>query len=192
MWAAENCILAQQEWHMVVSLSGQKDISSLGKTAAVLGVKPRLSDQVFDYVVEGIAAGRYAQAVRITERELAEALGVSHVPVREAMERLQKEGWIEKSPRRGARVKLIDQAALEMLYQARKVIEAGAVRLVAEHRTEEQIVYLRSVTQRLENAFATHDVDGFVAADAEFHRAIVRFTGNTCLIPYYESIFLQS
>ena len=99
----------------------------------------RLSQRVYNHVVANIINGNFKPSMKLVERELAEQTGMSHVPVREAMEKLEQHGWINRIPRRGAFVMEFDAEKLESTYQVREVIEAGAAYIVAQQITSEQL-----------------------------------------------------
>ena len=150
-----------------------------------------LAEKVFGHVVENIRNGTFLPAAKLTEAALASQLGVSHVPVREAMERLQQLGWIKRIPKRGAFVNHFDTEEIEKLYQFREIIEVGAIRLVAEKITPEQLGQLK---QELDLLFKTeqNDIKAFEAADNRFHQLMVRFAGIDRLDSIFESVILQA
>lgn len=82
-----------------------------------------LADQVVGRVRDAIYEGRYPPGARLVERTLAAELGVSHIPIREALARLTDEGLIERTPRRGARVATLTPRELEELSSLRIVLE---------------------------------------------------------------------
>ncbi len=151
----------------------------------------RLSDRAYDYIVSNIANGNYPPDSRVVEREVAEALGTSNVPVREAMERLEQEGWIKRIPRKGARVIRMDLESVRMLCQVREILECGIVRIVAENHTEQQIAVLRASVERMERAFEEIDSDAYFEADSAFHRDLARLTGNPRLATIHGTIYRQ-
>jgi DNA-binding GntR family transcriptional regulator len=152
----------------------------------------RLSDKVFDYVVESIREGRFALGSRITERAIARQLDISHVPVREAMEKLLQHGWVERVEQKGVYVKNFNQAEIEEIYQLREVIEGGAARFAAEKITPRQLEELHQVVELLESAYESNNAEVFKEADTQFHRLIVHFSGNKRLDGIFEAVVLQA
>ena len=154
--------------------------------------KVRYSEKVFDYVVTNIRSGVLPPSTRITERDLARQLDISHVPVREAMERLHLHGWIEKIPQKGAYVKSFDQNDIAEIYLIREIIESGAARQVALNINSDQLEELKQVTDLLESAYESNNAEVFRDADAQFHRLLVHFSGSPRMDTIFESIVLQA
>jgi GntR family transcriptional regulator, rspAB operon transcriptional repressor len=154
--------------------------------------KLRRSEEVYQYVVSAITTGHFSPAQKITERELAAELKISHVPVREAMERLAQHGWIERTPWRGTYVKHFDFNKLEAAYQLREIVEIGAIHVLARQITPDQLVELGRVVNMLEEAREREDTEGFKQADTQFHKLLVSFTGNSQLAAFHESVILQA
>jgi len=122
---------------------------------------------------EGLAAGD-----RIDEQELAERLGVSRTPVREAIRRLEVEGFIRRAPRRGAFVTDPSREAIDELFSIREVLEGLAARLAAEHATDEEIHELREIYGRYARAVRERHVEVILSEDIQFHDLIARTSGN--------------
>lgn len=156
------------------------------------GENGRLSEKVFTYVVENIRSGRFAPGTRITERELARQLKMSHVPVREAIEQLKQHGWVERIPRKGIYARSINDDTIKDIYQLREILEGGAVRIVAEQITDIQLSELHDIINLLEASYQSNNANAFRDADNEFHRLLVCYTGNKRLINIFESVVLQA
>lgn len=156
------------------------------------GGKVRYAEKVFDYVVENIRTGVFPPSTRITERDLARQLDISHVPVREAMERLQQHGWTEKIPQKGTYVRNFNQNEIAEIYLIREIIEAGAARQIAVTINSDQLKELKKVTDLLESAYESDNAEVFKDADAQFHRLLVHFTGSPRLDNIFESVVLQA
>lgn len=91
----------------------------------------RLTDRVFDYVVEKIRSGELKSGMRLVQRDIASQLNTSQAPVREAFEKLIQKGWVEQ--RSGVYVKDYSNAEeLKQLVEVRRALEAEAVRLLTE------------------------------------------------------------
>jgi DNA-binding GntR family transcriptional regulator len=151
-----------------------------------------LVEKVYDYVVENIRRGNWLSGVKIAEAKVASELGISHIPVREAMERLQQDGWIDRIANRGAFVKKLDINVVCDLFQIREMVETGSVRAIAETITDEQLDELKSVSDLCDSAREINNMDISQKADIHFHRLLVHFTGNARLESMFESILLQS
>ena len=154
--------------------------------------KLRRSEEVYQYVVSAITTGHFSPAQKITERELAAELKISHVPVREAMERLAQHGWIERTPWKGTYVRHFDFNKLEAAYQLREIVEIGAIHVLARQITPEQLAELGRVVNTLENAREREDTEVFKQTDTQFHKLLVSFTGNSQLAAFHESVISQA
>ncbi|MEV5610939.1 GntR family transcriptional regulator [Streptomyces sp. NPDC052225] len=130
----------------------------------------------------GIHAGTYPPDSRLRERELAEALGVSRVPVREALLRLATEGLVVLEPRRGARVRRLTLRDVEELFDLRLSLEVFAARraaeLVARGAGHDG---LRAVLDAAESATLRGDAAAIAAANTAFHAELINLPGNRLL-----------
>nr|WP_306319162.1 MULTISPECIES: GntR family transcriptional regulator [unclassified Streptomyces] len=135
----------------------------------------------------GIHSGAYPPDSRLRERELAQALGVSRVPVREALMRLATEGLVEVEPRRGARVRRLTLRDVEELFELRLSLEVFAARraaeLVAAGGDHEP---LRRVMDEADSATRRADAAGIAAANTAFHAELITMTGNRLLQSSYQ------
>ena len=121
----------------------------------------------------------------ITEAEVAEAAGTSRTPVREALLRLQAEGFLEIVPKKGAFVPAVSDAEVEAVIQARGLVEDWCVRR-ATMLGEELFTELANITAEQESLIS--DSVAFIECDRRFHRAIVRAAGNPLLADFFESL----
>lgn len=129
-----------------------------------------------------IIAGEYAPGVRLRERELSEALNVSRVPVREALQQLEAEGFVVTSPRRGATVKQITLKDVNELFDLRLSLEVLAARLAAQvaaagHATDR----LQQLMDEAAEATARHDHWQIPLSNTALHKEIVAMGGNSLL-----------
>ena len=151
-----------------------------------------IAEKVYRHVVDGVCDRKWTTGERIIEAKVARELGISHVPVREAMERLRQEGWVERIPNRGVFVTQFDLEAILGLFQIREMLEVEAVRTLASTITEEQLAELKNVTGLYISAQEA-DNQGLVrTADTHFHRLMIHFLGNRRLDDMFESILLQA
>jgi DNA-binding GntR family transcriptional regulator len=118
---------------------------------------------------------------QIQEQFLAQWLGTSRTPVREALKRLQGEGLIEGMSSRGAMVAQVSVADIENAYQVIELIEGLASRLAAERLTDEEAARIRECLEKMEAAANGGDQQGWVAFDAELHDVIRSCAVNTKL-----------
>ncbi len=153
--------------------------------------QPRLVDLVYEQVLSAIMSGEIGPGDRLIQETLAEEINVSRTPVREALLRLEREGIIELSGRRGFRVRDISDREIEDIYQARQAIEGYAARLLADRGTE---VGLRRISDVFkEQVLTTQDsVSAAFRANRILHRAIVEATGNAYLLELFDGIWGRS
>jgi DNA-binding GntR family transcriptional regulator len=140
-----------------------------------------LRQAVYDAIVELIVHGTLQRGQHLVESELAEYLGVSRQPVREALQRLQTDGWIELRPAQGAFVHTPSEDEVDHLLGVRTVLETYSARLAAERATPEDVNRLWELQQDGLDALAADDSEGSVAANAALHGTITALTGNTVL-----------
>jgi DNA-binding GntR family transcriptional regulator len=153
--------------------------------------KPQSSDKVYDYVVENICNRKFEGGMRLAERDLAEQLHLSHIPVREAIKKLEHNGWIQHEPNKGATVKEFTLTELREIYMLREVVEIGIIRRVAGAITTAQLAELKQVLDLLTSANETNNFEVYRDADFEFHRLIVEYAGSVRLLVFYETLIVQ-
>ncbi len=137
-----------------------------------------LREMVFESLREAIIQGLLRPGERLMELQLADDLGVSRTPVREAIRKLELEGFVVMVPRRGAYVAGITDKDITDVFEVRAALESLAAGLAAERITEEEMERLeRSVVQISEIAQSA-DLNALVQEDAEFHEIIYRASRN--------------
>ncbi|MCC7105510.1 MAG: GntR family transcriptional regulator [Chloroflexi bacterium] len=142
---------------------------------------PSLQERVYRQLREAIISGDFVPGERLVETTLAARMGVSRSPVREAIRRLEQEGLITFTPRRGVAVDSPTVADVEDVYSVRAVLEVLAARLAARRRTPKHVDALHRAAARMEHAISLGDTPAVVRADDDFHRTIVEASGNARL-----------
>jgi DNA-binding GntR family transcriptional regulator len=143
-----------------------------------------LRERVYQAMQDLIISRRLAPGQHLVENELAEILGVSRQPVREALQWLSNEGWVDLRPGYGAFVHHPTHEEADQLLAVRSLLEAEAARLAAEHVTPEGVERLRELCKQGTEAVSTDDIDGMVAANAAFHRCVTELSGNKVLLDF--------
>jgi DNA-binding GntR family transcriptional regulator len=145
-------------------------------------------DHVYASLRERILAGDLRRGTRLRQASLAEELGVSRTPLREALRRLATEGLVEFSPNRGATVSELDFGDMSHAWAARVALEPGAARLAAERRDPQAIARLRRAVELQRRAL--HDREPSYAANREFHLALAAASGNPHLTRFAEMLWV--
>jgi DNA-binding GntR family transcriptional regulator len=140
-----------------------------------------LRDVVTTELRRRILTGEFAPGERLVEDRLAELLGVSRNPVREAIRVLATEGFIEVTPRRGAAVSRLSEAEAEELFDVRMALEALAARLAARKASAASAANLREVLDSARRAVADGRLDEVADLNTTFHAAVAEAAGNTYL-----------
>lgn len=140
-----------------------------------------LRDRVYEALLELITTRALQPGQHLVESELAGHLGVSRQPVREALQRLNSEGWVDLRPAQGAFVHEPTEEEADQLLTVRTLLEAEAARLAAAGAHAEAITELEKLCEEGERAVAADDVDGAVAMNARLHAKVMELAGNAVL-----------
>lgn len=140
-----------------------------------------LRQSVYEALVELVIAGRLSPGQHLVETDLARQLGVSRQPVREALHRLEAEGWVDLRPNQGAFVHVPTDREVDELLDVRELLEVEAARLVARSASKQQVAQLREICRRGEAAVEAGDTEAFVTLNNEFHAALSVIAGNSVL-----------
>jgi len=141
-----------------------------------------LRDIVFKTLREAIVTGELKPGERLMEIKLANEMGVSRTPVREAIRKLEQEGLVRLTARKGAEVAPINAKDLKEVLEIRKALEGLACQMACQHATEEQIQDLSRINQDIEEAIGDGDIERIARLDALFHDRIGVYSSNTQLI----------
>lgn len=140
-----------------------------------------LRDRVYGALLELITTRALQPGQHLVESELAGHLGVSRQPVREALQRLSTEGWVDLRPAQGAFVHEPTEEEADQLLTVRTLLEAEAARLAADRAGAEAVAALEELCAEGERAVAADDVDAAVRANARLHAKIMELAGNAVL-----------
>jgi DNA-binding GntR family transcriptional regulator len=138
-----------------------------------MALRPVSTGSVVDHVAGELRRAIYEQQLkpgqRLIERQLAADLGVSHIPVREALVRLTEEGLVEREPRRGSRVASMNQSELEEIATIRVLLEQYVAERVQQRLTDDERDELQKLVTRMIKAAKARDTRALTALDGEFH-----------------------
>ena len=133
-----------------------------------------LRDVVFNTLRKAILTGELKPGERLMEIHLANKLGVSRTPIREAIRKLELEGLVIMIPRRGAEVAQITEKSLKDVLEVRRALDALCAELACDRISEEEIKRLKQACDEFGRAVVTGDATTIAAADVAFHDIIVR------------------
>lgn len=137
-----------------------------------------LRDVVFNTLRRAILTGRLKPGERLMEIHLANQLGVSRTPIREAIRMLELEGLVTMIPRRGAEVAEMTVKSLQDVLEVRRSLDVLSVELACERITEQELAQLRQACDEFAKATKTGSAAVMAGADVAFHDIIVEAAGN--------------
>jgi DNA-binding GntR family transcriptional regulator len=147
-----------------------------------------LRSQVKDALIELIISRQLAPAQHLVEADIAGKLQVSRQPVREALQALQAEGWVDLRPGRGAFVHDPTVAEVDEVFAVRTILEEQSAGLAAQNAAPSDVEALRSICTRGRNTLAENDADGLVVLNATLHRRVSELSGNRILGEFIASL----
>lgn len=141
-----------------------------------------LRDVVFNTLRQAILKGELAPGERLMEIQLAERLGVSRTPIREAIRKLELEGLVLMIPRKGAEVAKISEKGLRDVLEVRRSLEELAIELACQRMSDEEIEELQKAQDDFRSAVESGNVMRIAEADEAYHDVIFKGTGNDRLV----------
>jgi DNA-binding GntR family transcriptional regulator len=141
-----------------------------------------LRQQAADVIRASIVGGELEPGEIYSAPALAERLGVSATPVREAMLDLAKDGLVEPVRNRGFRVVVVDDLALDEISELRHLLEVPAMGMVIARASDSELMPLFQQVNAIERAAEERDVAEFLLADRDFHLSLLRLAGNERLV----------
>lgn len=147
-----------------------------------------LREIVYEQLKMQILTGKIIPGTRMMEVELADEMGVSRTPVREAIRKLEKEGLVTIEPRRGAYASDISVKDMVDTLEVREDLESLAASLAAERMSMGQIEELKKINEGYSEAIKNSDTEKIIQYDELFHKYIVSCSGNKTLIQLSETV----
>ncbi len=141
-----------------------------------------LRDVVFNTLRQAILKGELKPGERLMEIQLADLLGVSRTPIREAIRKLELEGLVLMIPRKGAEVAKISEKSLRDVLEVRRSLEELALELACQRITEDQMNALEEAQGKFEEAINNGDTMAMAETDESYHDVIYQATGNDRLV----------
>ena len=153
-----------------------------------------LRDQAYAALKQAIMnADIYAHRdeIRLDERQLSQALGVSRTPIREAMSLLEQEGFLRTVPRRGGFIVRKTKKQIIEMIEMWAALESMAARLATLHASDEDIAALRAMFDEFRNATPAEHIHEYSDANIAFHQAIIRLSGSHLMGQTLENLFIH-
>ncbi len=144
--------------------------------------KKSLATEVYLQLKQGILNGTLAAGTRLLEMEIAEQMGISRAPVREALRTLEADRLVDFQVNQGAYVRKLDKDEIWEIYTARSLIEGYVASLAAKRASSEDINRLKRSLESVLSAAERGDFEATVAKDFEFHRLIWEISGHRLFI----------
>jgi DNA-binding GntR family transcriptional regulator len=170
-------------------------------TAAPLKLKLRplttnlsLRDQAYEALRQAIMdADIYAhrEEIRLDERQLSQALGVSRTPIREAMSLLEQEGFLRTVPRRGVFIVRKTKKQIIEMIEMWAALESMAARLATLNASDEDIAALRHMFDEFLSAAPAEHIDEYSDANIAFHQGIIRLSGSHLMGQTIDNLFIH-
>lgn len=145
----------------------------------------RQGRDAYGRLVSEIRAGALRPGDRLTETEIAERLGISRTPVREAIRQLESDGLVSHVPRVGVVVRRLDLAEITELYEMRAVLEGTAARLAARAGSEIELGEMETINAEMEQAA---DAAALAESNRQFHKVILNAARNRFLVRSVEAV----
>lgn len=144
--------------------------------------------QVYQILRDDICAGKYDPGFWLQEKELAEALGVSRSPVREALRQLVADGLVIEVPNKGVFVKEFTLRDIDEIFDMRVMLESYGIQKSRRNLTAVRRQRLFELLETLEKSCAAGDMEHYVQADEELHIRIVELGGNSLVESTYDRV----
>lgn len=137
---------------------------------------------VYNELKQAIIGQRLRPEEQLNERNLAEKLGISRTPVREALHMLEKEGWVITEPWKGTYVLDLTEEDIEEVFQLRMALEPLVIELITERLSKENLERLDELYAEQTKYQQCFDADAFISTDRHFHMYLTDLTKNKRLI----------
>jgi len=150
-----------------------------------------LRDVVFHTLREAILVGKLVPGERLMENQLADKLGVSRTPVREALRMLALENLVELVPRKGAQVLDMSEKDIVNILEVRGALESLATSIACMKMKKEDLQQLKKLESEFERAIEESDLERIIQLDEDFHDLILKSTENDKLAQIYQNLRIQ-
>lgn len=153
---------------------------------------PNKTDRVYEILLDNIIKRNFAPGTKLGEQYLADQLGVSKTPVREALSRLERENLVNIYPNRGAFVVEITKEDIIEIYDLREVLEGLAARQAAEKIGDNGIDRIQKLIFAMEDSLEDNDLEAYSSHDSKLHEILGRISGNERLQEMVKNLRYQA
>ena len=150
-----------------------------------------LKQRIYDELVRMIVSGEVGLGDQLDELSIAERLGVSRTPLREAIGQLVRDGLLEYRPYKGCSVRSFTPKEIDDLYAVRKAMESLGVRLAVARLKEGDVAAIKAVLDATVTALEAGDLEGYATHDRRFHDLVARLADNRTLVETLDRLSLQ-
>ncbi len=187
---------------MVFYLTSQKIFSSIlfGVQCGILLCERKeqlmssinAEETAYQAIVKMVLSKEFAPGDRLIENEIAEELGLSRTPVRNALRKLTAVGFLENPRNRGCSVPKLNPQDMEEAFESRRLIESYAAGEAAVRAKAASLDHLEKLLDRQEKLYSQRDVQGFHESNREFHSSIVALGGNSYINRFFQQAFWRA
>jgi DNA-binding GntR family transcriptional regulator len=150
-----------------------------------------LTDRVYAELVSAVVSRELEPGDKLTDRRLAEQLGVSRTPIREALQRMVQSGLADPHGRAGWTVAALDQRDIEELFELRSMLEPAGIRHIVQEQNAAAMKELLTFFDRFGDSVAEDRYEEYFGVDRSFHSRIVALSGNRRIVSAYRNVELQ-
>ena len=178
---------------MPLTSADPADTPSPTRGAPRQGRRKPFTQQAYEQIKRRVLANELPPGTQVLEQQLADDLGMSRTPVREAAMRLAREGLVEVRPRHGIRILPISAGDMREIYEILTALESAAAETCARRGlTDGEMERLTDAVEAMDRALAVDDLDAWADADETFHRALTDLGGNRRLQALVNTIWDQA
>ncbi len=147
-----------------------------------------LKDHVYEYLYEKINTGGLKPKEKISENNLCKHLNVSRTPVREALIKLEEEGYVTRLPRRGFIVKEITLDKIKEIYSIIGCLEGMAASLAIQNRSDQDVSMMKQLVKKMDEAIGNRRLYEYFKLQRKFHNVYLEASGNSELVDLLTSL----
>ncbi len=171
--------------------SRKQGVMGIDRTRFSIEKHQTLREKIVESIREAIIRGSLKAGERVAESEIAERLGISRTPVREAFRQLESEGFLTVTPRRGAVVSPVTEKDVMEFYAIKSILEGHAARIATDKLTERDLRRMEELNNQLEEFARKGDSKACYRVHNEFHEVFLRACGNDKLCKLVQNLVQQ-